>query len=238
MTDLDTRLHRALTDAADVLDVPEALGAICAAAEMGRRPRWGARLAGAVAAVAVVAVSFGAVRRGGSDQAYAGWSPAPRAATPEEFEGARAVCNRRAVDEYGEARFGPDAYREVRGRTALLITRSDAAARFDTCVAQEQAEGWYAFSYGERPVDPDSPVSLEGGGGEGAWAELMTGQSATAASVELDVPGLPTATGPVVDGLFMIWWPGDTFFERGHGLPELELRLLAADGQVLDTITW
>jgi hypothetical protein len=171
--------------------------------------------------------------------AYAGWTPTSRMATATEMTAITAVCNARSADSGGELApkaFSVDSHAEVRGRIALILQRSRDGTRYYTCTAEMQGDSWYAFGFGGRDAVGSEPT-LEGGGGPDNFTSILYGESFMATSVELDVPGLPTATARVVDGLYAIWWPGEALTNVEH-LPTLELRLLDSQGRVIDTINW
>lgn len=241
-TDLNTRLTVALKDAADTVPVNEdafATIAMRATTVRPNRTRW-LKLAGATAAVAAIAIGVAIVRDHDSDTVYAGWTPTSRTATATETGAIVAVCNARTNDSNGDLpsdAFNANSRVELRGRIALVLQRSSDERRYYTCTVEQQNDGWYAFGLGAKAAVGNAEPILEGGGGLGNFTSILYGQSTTAATVELDVPGLPTATAPVVDGLYAIWWPADSQ-PAGDGLPTLEVRLLDKDGLVIDTVGW
>lgn len=241
-TDLDTRLAAALKDAADtVTATDDAFAAIVVRADASsRRSSPWPKLVG-VAAVAVIAlIAVGVLRTDDTAPVYAGWTPTSRMATATEMSEITAVCNARSADAGDELppdAFSVDSHAEVRGRIALVLQRSSDGTRRYTCTAELQGDSWYAFGFGGQDATGNREPRLEGGGGPDNFTSILYGESSVATSVELDVPGLPTATAPVIDGLYAIWWPGDAWANAEH-LPTLELRLLDADGSVIDTINW
>ncbi|CAB4696937.1 MAG: hypothetical protein F2659_05185 [Actinobacteria bacterium] len=241
-TDLNTRLTVALKDAADTVPIADDAFATIATRASSSRPnraRW-VKLAGATAVVAAIAIGVGIVRDHDSDTVYAGWTPTSRVGTPAETGAIVDVCNARTGDSNGDLpsdAFNTNSHVELRGRIALVLQRSSDGSRYYTCTAEQQNDGWYAFTLGAKNAVGNGEPFLEGGGGPGNFTSVLYGQSATAVSVELDVPGLPTATAPVVDGLYAIWWPADSQ-PAEQGLPTLEVRLLDQDGLVIDTINW
>jgi hypothetical protein len=201
------------------------------------------RLPKLVAAAAVVGIVVAAallIRSGHRTPAYAGWTPTSRTATADEMLQISAACNTSngRPDVLPPNTFDLNSYSQIRGNLALIVHSIGGRNGFYFCLAEPQAGTWSAVGFGARTLDTpranDNDLPDVFGSGNTA---ILAGQSRLAASVELDVPGLPTATAPVVHGVYAVFWPGQFVLPRNHEPVRLQLRLLDNTGRVIDTIT-
>lgn len=195
------------------------------------------RMTAAVAAAAVIAIGGTVVLRSGDDVAYAGWTPTPRAVTDPDRAAMESACEVDYMTLDGNPVDFDGAYIDWRGSIAALSTTHDDQRA--TCAVQLRDGTWSAFATATGDVaivDGSTTPSLMKAWNDAASINIIDGTAPAAASVEIDVPDFPTATAPVIDGVFIIWLP-DTFDWTDGSFAGLEIRELDANGTVIKTVT-
>lgn len=227
--------------------------------ERPARPRPRARrrllLAPAVAAAVAVAAVLALHDRGGSDAAYASWTPSPAAVSPTDLDAVVASCHAEAKGYaiVGDARL-PVALAERRGDFVAVLLRRDDPDLSVSCIARNVAGSdrvddvrtGASGSSGPAWTPPagqitEGAISQFGDPQPAAFADGAVGAGVVGVTIHA---GAYTVEATVANGRYAAWWPGAAFEPgppppSGEGGPEPILRydVELADGTVLRDVT-
>ena len=214
----------------------------------------------AVTAAAVAAAVLPGL--GGSSAALA-WTPTPRATTEADGEAAREACavpagtGTQPVDagsRSGETAvpaapapvpLGTLAALDMRGQGGLAVFSSGTGIVMCMLRVVDGNPVYAGKIATEASAQSSNPLSVDGGMTTGVDTDtavsMLTGQSGTAARVEIEVPGLEVITATLVEGRFAAWWPEEpgTATNGGSSLNgSITIRAFDATGTMLSEIDW
>ncbi len=212
---------------------------------------------GATTAVVVTTLVMGP----GSGSSALAWSPTPSEATTGDEEDARSACavdswgidrevnkdsSRDSGNPSAAAATAPDlpeslptlTMMDVRGNGALAVF-SDSQWTVSCMLRRDGGRFERGPVIAEEVMDTRSDEALDIRGiastmwPDGTSTSMINGAVPTGdVSVELDIPGQPTAQASVSDGRFSIWWIG-AYDESTTG----EIRVLDSDGTEVASVS-
>ena len=203
-------------------------------APAGRR-RWLLLTAAAV----MCGIAGGAIIVGsggdGRNLAFAEWTATPASVSSADRAAIEAACEESMASNPGDgfpaAPQFDGALIDLRGNIAAASLRQGDLAL--ECAAQRRADGWMSFATSMSVGDSDGAPSLMRAFNSDAEINLASGLAPGAASVEVEVPDLPVASAPVIDGQYVVWLPFT--FDWTDDAAAVEFRYLDESGTVIET---
>ena len=203
-------------------------------AHTGRR-KWLMLTAAAVACGVVGGAIIVGTGGGEKNLAFAEWTPIPVPVSAADRAAIEAACEE-SLASHDDAGF-PEAPQldgaviDLRGNIAAVSLRQDDLEL--ECAAQRRVDGWMSFASGMGIGDGDGRPSLMRAFNSDAEINLASGFAPRAVSVEVEIPDLPVASAPVVDGQYVVWLPFT--FDWTDDPTAVQVRYLDADGTVIET---
>ncbi len=248
-TDLSERLPRLLDELAQSTPIdatdefPRQFDRSQFSGPASKRPAHRISLVLAVAAAVVALVVAGIVRLPKeSPNAFASWTPVPRAVTPAEMGPIVDACNASSNGDPDSGvapnPFDAGSAAEIRGEFAMLFeTQAEADGPFVQCIAVKQPEGWFVFASGSPTASLTDGLPVRGGGGGSeAFAWDVAGYNPAAAHVDVIVPEVGNVTATVSDGFYFAWWPDELEDGDAPKPPEYQVRFSDSNGNIIGTI--